>query len=87
MVDRTSNPVPGSGEVCVGCAHPIGMHFNDVLGVARCLVTDVSHPFGIRYEVGHCQCANFEMPKPTSAPPPTPRPCGCVGGQFCRECY
>lgn len=51
-------------EVCVGCGHPIAMHFNDVTGVARCLVVkrrglSTSGVVGLPLPDEPCSCANF----------------------------
>ena len=54
-------------EVCVGCGHPIGLHYNDVTGVARCLwkkqgTTDRG-VIGMPY-TQTCKCENFAVPTP-----------------------
>ena len=49
-------------EMCEGCGHTIGEHFNDVRGIARCLHVDsgVSDRgiIGIPWS-SRCDCVNF----------------------------
>lgn len=61
-------------EVCTGCGHSLSWHFNDVTGVARCLV--VSHHVSTKGILGipweeHCPCANFQSPPKISEPEST----------------
>lgn len=49
-------------EACVGCGHDIEMHFQNVLGKARCLVTErgvsSSGVIGLPWEVA-CDCIDY----------------------------
>jgi hypothetical protein len=53
-------------KFCPGCDHPIARHYNDVRGVARCLVvergTSTRGVIGLPYERS-CECANGKLPK------------------------
>ena len=52
-------------EVCIGCGHDIGMHFNDVTGRARCLVSmrHVHAGLSTAYDEP-CKCLDFQCPHP-----------------------
>lgn len=49
-------------EICVGCNHTIGMHFQSVDGKVRCLMpesgTSTSGVLGMPYTM-HCDCVNY----------------------------
>jgi len=54
-----------SAEVCVGCGHVISKHFNDVIGIARCLHVQRGHGLAEGFELP-CACANFIDPNKTA---------------------
>ena len=63
MVEKVS---VGDTEVCPACNHGVSWHFNDVTGVARCLVVHrgetTSGIIGLPWE-RRCPCANFQVPE------------------------
>lgn len=57
-------------EFCIGCGHSSSLHFNDVTGVARGILTHIRNPWGRGYDQTYCECKNFELPdgkKPSSS--------------------